>query len=514
MRTNITQYPIFYENPLTDTDSYKFSHWLQYPPGVSSMYSYFESRGGRYPYTVVVGMQLFLLRYLLAPITKQDVIMGETFALMHGEPFNREGWDYLVEKYNGRFPVRIRAVPEGTIVPTHNLLFDIELTTPDPKIFWVVSWIETMMVRLWYPTSVATLSHYCKGHILNALQESSDDPLGELPFKLHDFGARGAAVREAAEIGGCAHLVNFLGSDTIRGIEFANHYYGCKSGMAGYSIPAAEHSTITMWGRNREADAYQNIVQRYLYDRVVPPGVPKLAACVSDSWDIYNAVENIWCGSLHDMVKNSGGKLVIRPDSGDPVTVLLKCLRIIERKLGMTVNKKGFKVMPPYFGLIQGDGINDESIPEILTAVLKAGFSASNLGFGMGGGLLQLVNRDTQKFAFKCASALFVDGKWIEVKKDPITDPGKRSKAGRLALIREGGTFKTVQGPHPDDVLETVYKNGSVLVTYTLDEVRERANQQQGGMPWAVEATAGISTKIGNEPGKAQEQAPSLTATT
>ncbi|HEX3771768.1 MAG TPA: nicotinate phosphoribosyltransferase [Polyangiaceae bacterium] len=467
-----------FENPITDTDSYKASHWTQYPPGVTSMYSYFESRGGRYGHSVFFGLQYLLRGALSRPITRSHVDDAARFFEAHGEPFNRDGWEHIVDRYAGRLPVRIRAVPEGTVVPAGNVLFDVELAAPDPKAFWVVSWLETMLVRLWYPCTVATLSRHCKETILAALQASADDPAGEIPFKLHDFGSRGGSSEETIRIGGAAHLVNFLGSDTVEGVRLANRYYDAP--MAGFSIPAAEHSTITMWGREREEDAYANFVQRYLVDRVVPAGAPKIAACVSDSYDVFRAIEELWCGPrLLPMIRASGGKLVIRPDSGDPITVLLRCLEVLERKVGMAKNTKGYKVLPPYLGLIQGDGINDQSLGEILRAVTDRGYSASNLGFGMGGGLLQQVNRDTQKYAFKCAAAL-VDGTWVDVSKSPATDMGKRSKRGHQALVREGAGYQTVRGPRADDLLVPVFESGVVLKTYDLETVRANAARGLG----------------------------------
>jgi nicotinamide phosphoribosyltransferase len=462
------------DNPIMDTDSYKASHWLQYPPDVTSMYSYFESRGGRYRDTVFFGLQYYLAEYLTKPITRAHVEEAAAFFAAHGEPFNREGWEYLVDTYGGRFPVRIRAVPEGSVVPSGNVLFDIELTTPDPRVFWIVSWLETLLVRVWYPTTVASRSYYCKRVILEALLETSDDPLGEIGFKLHDFGARGVSSRESARIGGAAHLVNFLGSDTIEGVRAANHYYGTSDKMAGYSIPAAEHSTITMWGREHEVSAYRNFVRTYLVEREVAPGAPKIAACVSDSYNLFHVIEDVWCGELHDMIRRSGGKLVARPDSGDPASVNVQCLQIMDRKLGMRTNSRGYKVLPSYMGLIQGDGINDDSIGEILHALRSRKYSASNIAFGMGGGLLQQLNRDTQRFAFKCAAALR-GGEWIDVSKDPVTDTGKRSKKGHLALVHEGGAYATVRAPRKDDVLVPVYEDGRILRTYTLDEVRAAA---------------------------------------
>jgi nicotinamide phosphoribosyltransferase len=464
------------DNVILDTDSYKASHWLQYPPDASSMYSYFESRGGQHPATVFFGLQYYLLERLARPVTRDDVAEAAAFFEAHGEPFNRKGWEHVVDRYGGRLPVRIRAVPEGTVVPTGNVLFDIELTAPDPRAFWVVSWLETMLVRVWYPTTVATRAHHCKRVILDALRRTSDDPAGEIAFKLHDFGSRGVSSRESARLGGAAHLVSFLGTDTVEGVRAANHYYGTPTGMAGYSIPAAEHSTITMWGRDGEVEAYRNFVQRYLVERQLPPGTPKIAACVSDSFDVFRVVRDVWCGALRESIERSGGTLVVRPDSGDPAAVNLECLAIMESKVGMRINGKGYKVLPPYLGLIQGDGMNERTIAELLDALASRGYSASNIAFGMGGGLLQQLDRDTQKFAFKCSAALR-GGAWVDVRKAPVTDPGKGSKAGRLALVKVGGAYATARGPREDDLLVPVFEDGRVLRTYSLDEVRARADE-------------------------------------
>jgi len=449
-------------NLILDTDSYKSSHWLQYPPNTTGMYSYFESRGGKYGSTVFFGLQYLLREYLAgAVISMADVDQAEQFFTAHGEPFNRAAWVRLVEKHGGRLPIRIRAIAEGTVVPTHNILMSAEST--DPELFWIVSWLETILVRLWYPITVATQSFYIKKDILDALTTSADDPLAELPFKLHDFGSRGVSSRESAGIGGMSHLVNFQGSDTVEGVRFANHYYDHP--MAGFSIPAAEHSTITMWGRARELDAYRNMVRQF-----VKPG--KTVACVSDSFDLYNVVESFWGDDLRDEVRDSGGTLVIRPDSGNPIDVLLKCLEILERKIGMSKNTKGYKVLPKYFRIIQGDGVDPESIRGILIALHTHGYSASNLGFGMGGANLQKLNRDTQKFAFKCSEAT-VDGASVKVFKDPATDNGKRSKGGRLSLVQDGGRLRTVEGGRKDDLLVPVFEDGKILVQHTFEEVRK-----------------------------------------
>jgi nicotinamide phosphoribosyltransferase len=459
-------------NLILDTDSYKASHHRQYPPGTEKLLGYLECRGGRYPETVFFGLQYLLKRYLAEPIAAADIAEAAAFLTAHGEPFPEVGWRHILDRHNGFLPVRIRAVPEGTIVPVRNVLATVEST--DPEVPWVVGWMETQLVRVWYPTTVCTRSYQCKKVIFEHLKKSADDPVAELPFKLHDFGGRGASSTESAGIGGAAHLVNFLGTDTIEGARCAQGYYGVRGGMAGYSLPAMEHSTVTAWGREGEASAYRHMIAAH-------PEFPVLA-CVSDSYDVENAVERLWAGELLEQVKASGKTIVIRPDSGDPVAVNLRLLRILERKVGMSLNTKGYKVLPPYFRLIQGDGNDDErSIDRILAALTQHGYSASNIAFGMGGGLLQKLDRDTQSFAFKL-SEIVVEGEHRPVAKYPKTDPGKSSKAGRLDLVKRDGVFTTITVPvdrpcAPDSELVTVFENGVLAASTSLDEIRERAGR-------------------------------------
>ncbi len=268
---------MYTKNILLKTDSYKASHWLQYRPGTEYISSYIESRGGKWDETVFFGLQIFLKEYLTTPITQEMIDEAAEFWSAHGEPFNKDGWEYILKKHGGMLPVRIQAVPEGTVVPTSNVL--VQVVNTDPKCFWLTSFLETALLRaVWYPTTVATNSYQCKKLIWNALEKSSDDPSGEIGFKLHDFGARGVSSGESAAIGGAAHLVNFLGSDTVEGILCARKYY--NESMAGFSIPAAEHSTMTSWGGEEgEIDAMRNMLRNF-----AKPG--SLVAVVSDSYDI------------------------------------------------------------------------------------------------------------------------------------------------------------------------------------------------------------------------------------
>ena len=453
-------------NIILNTDSYKASHWLQYPPGTEGVYSYIESRGGEYDKAVVFGLQAYLKEYISKRITQENINEAEWFWKAHGEPFNKEGWEYILKEHNGYLPVRIKAVPEGTVVPVGNVLATIENT--DPKCFWLTSYLETSMLRaVWYGTTVATVSWRIK-QLIKRYMEMTGADMSMLGFKLHDFGARGVSSLESAGIGGAAHLVNFMGTDTVEGALTAMRYYNCKE-VPAFSIPAAEHSTITSWGKENEVEAFRNMLNQYKAGGIL--------AVVSDSYDIYNAVENLWGEDLRQEVIDSGAIVVVRPDSGDPAQVVADILEILASKFGTETNDKGYKVLNNV-RVIQGDGINEESIGDILDAVTKMGYSTDNVVFGMGGALLQHMDRDTMQWAMKC-SAMYIDKKWVEVYKNPITDPNKVSKKGRLALIRENGDFRTINegflGDRKDE-LEVVFENGQIVKEYTFDEIRQRAN--------------------------------------
>lgn len=453
-------------NRILSTDSYKMSHHLQYPPGTTHVVSYIEARGGGEEVTFF-GLRPFLEK-LSTPITMDDYHEASDISSAHGVPFDAEGWKRVIEFHHGVLPLEISALPEGLVVPVRTPL--VQVINTDPLLASLTSNIETDLLRaVWYPTTVATISREAKKIIMKYLRISADAPDAEIDFKLHDFGARGVSSAESAALGGMAHLVNFKGSDTLEAIVAARRYYGIK--MAGFSIPAAEHSTITSWGRAREVDAYRNMLKQFS-----SPG--KLVAVVSDSYDIYNACEKLWGEELKEEIVSSGGTLVIRPDSGDPATVVLKILEILEAKFGTSMNTKGYKVLPPYLRLIQGDGVNLKSIEEILLAMLCRGYSASNIAFGMGGALLQKCDRDTFKFAMK-ACEIQIDGVWMDVYKDPITDSGKSSKRGRQRVFydRDGKIVSARDDGSEDNLLETVWLNGFYANPGdSFDIIRERAN--------------------------------------
>lgn len=463
------------ENPVLATDSYKLSHWRQYPPGTTGMFSYICSRGGEYPATVMFGLQMILMDFFSRAITRADVAVAAEVAAAHGVPFNSAGLLRIVELHGGFWPVRVRALPEGSLVPAQTPLVTVEST--DPDCFWAVSLVETLLMQVWYPIAVATLAWDLRQLIGKALEETSDDPATQLSGKLHNFGYRGASSPQTAARGGAAHLVSFNGTDVLAGILAARAYYDAP--MAGFAMPAAEHSTITAWGREGEIDAYRNILACF-----ADPGAR--VACVSDSYDVFNAVENIWGEALRKEVESCGALVIIRPDSGFPADVVLRCAMLLERRFGAVSNDKGYKVLK-HVRILQGDGINRQTIREILAILQSNRYSADNILFGMGGALMQQVNRDTLQFAMKCSSVR-IDGGWRDAYKDPVTDRGKASKRGRMTVWRNAGTgeYRTARlggddnavfespGPAWEEAMQTVWENGKLMRRFTLEEVRSR----------------------------------------
>lgn len=414
------------------SDSYKISHHSLYPKGLTNLYSYFESRGGEFDEIVFFGLRYYIRKYLFGQkVTTEYIDEAQEYFSQHfgrSDVFNRANWEYIRDVWHGYLPIRIKAIDEGVVLAPHNALLTIE--NVDPNCAWLTNYLETILCQLWYPVTVCSQSRAMKKILLKYLEFTGTPET--IDFKLHDFGFRGVTCPEQAAIGGAAHLVNFKGTDTFPAIELLKEYY--REPMAGFSIPATEHSTITSWGQEHELDAMRNTLEKY------PSG---LVACVSDSFDIYKACEIYWGEDLKEQVLQRDGVLVIRPDSGNPARVLPNILKILHRQFGAERNNKGFLVLNPKVRIIQGDGVELKTLPVMLDAVTNAGYSADNIAFGSGGGLLQKVNRDTCKFAFK-ASAGVIDGREVDIFKSPVTDSGKRSKRGRLKVIRKTtGEYRT-----------------------------------------------------------------------
>lgn len=452
-------------NIITLTDSYKLSHAPQYPDKTEFVYSYFEPRiGAKFKETVFFGLQYILKEYLEGQVvTEEKINEAEEMSTLHLGPgvFNRSGWEHILKEHDGRLPVTINAVKEGLPVPESNVLMTVVNT--DPMCFWLTNALESLLVHVWYPSTVSSLSRAARKMLLGHL-EKTGTPVN-IDFMLHDFGFRGSAMSEAASIGGLAHLIHFMGTDNVPALKLGRDYYDCN--MAGFSVPASEHSTMTAHGRENELETFR----RYFED-IYPKGI---VACVSDSWDVYEAAR-MWAGPLKEMLLKRDGKAVFRPDSGEPKEVVPGIIKILGDGFGLTFNDKQFLSLPTNkIGVIQGDGCNLDMMNEVLMVMDKDyGYSADNVIFGMGGALLQKIDRDTQRFAFKC-SEITVNGQRRDVSKSPITDNRKKSKAGRLSLIRDSdGNFQTVKqlDNREEDLLKPVFRNGQIIKTVTFEGVR------------------------------------------
>jgi nicotinamide phosphoribosyltransferase len=468
-------------NIIIDTDTYKLGgHWNMIVDEVDGIFSYGEARtGAKFPYSVFFGLQP-ILKNGFEGRRVSPYFVGEAANLAENHlgkitALNIEGWHYIIDKHDGFLPLRICAVPEGTPVPVSNVLMTVEAT--DSKCRWLTSYVESVLTHSWYGSAVATLSRVIKEDIKWFFDKSVDLVNGEyptLPFALHDFGFRSAANVEQADTGGAAHLINFMGTDTPSALPFIRDYYQGDPYFKGigYSVPATEHLNMTILGPEGEVRIVGELLKKY------PTGI---LSVVADSFDYYNFVENIVCGIYKEEILKRDGVFVIRPDSctprhKTPAELVRWTLETLARHFGCIRNKKDYYVINPKVRVLYGDGLNREKINDIHKTVTDAYFSSENIAaLGMGGGLIQSgVNRDTQRNAFKCSAAR-INGEWKDVQKNPL-DQTKKSKAGRLKLIKENGIYKTVRtSEHGDDLLVPVFENGKILRKYSFDEVRQNA---------------------------------------
>lgn len=465
------------DNIILKTDSYKLNHWNQYPKDTEVVYSYFEARkGATFPYTVFFGLQSILKKHLVGQVvTRAKIELAASLCRAHfgdEKKFNRAGWEYILEKHNGYLPLKIKAVKEGSVIPVDNVMMTV-VNTDEKNCGWLTNALESLLTHVWYPSTVATLSRMVKEDIYYHLQATTDNMAG-LNFMLQDFGYRGVSSDESGGTGGGGHLAIFLGTDTVQAIMFLAKYYtnGNLDGI-GYSVPATEHSIMTALGKEGEPQVVENLLNEY------PTGI---LSVVADSYDIYNFVDNIVGKQFKERILARDGVFVVRPDSVDPThptpeALMVRIFNSLWETIGGTINNKGYKVINPKVRVLWGDGIDRIGIHKILEATKDAGYSIENIAcFGMGGGLLQKVNRDTQRFAFKsCAQKRA--GIWYDIQKQP-KDTTKASKKGMLKLIKLNGEYKTVginEYPEIPDEMVVVFENGELMKEYTLEEVRKNA---------------------------------------
>ena len=453
------------------TDSYKITHHYFYPKGTKKIYSYLESRvGAEFNKTIFYGLQYIIKKYLEGKVVTQEKI-DEADNLMRthlGEGiFNREGWQYILDEFDGMLPIEIKAVPEGTPVDVGNVLMTVENT--DDKCYWLVNYLESLLLQVWYPSTIATLSAEVR-KLANFYLDVTGSDKSNLDFMLHDFGYRGATSTESSMLCGSAHLLSFSGIDTIPALTIPENYYN-DSEVYGFSVQATEHSIMTSLGQDGEIQQTLNVIEN---------AKNGILSMVIDSYDYRNFLRQASTegSELNDAILKflsiDGNKVVFRPDSGEPVSTTIDCLNILESGFGSYDTESGYKVFDANIGLLWGDGLNYHKIRDILFAMKSNGWAAENIIFGMGGGLHSSVNRDTQRNAFKC-SAQLRDGQWFDIFKNPL-DSSKKSKTGRFKLIEDDGSFKTISiDDEGDDILRTVFKDGKLLVDEKYCDVKLRA---------------------------------------
>jgi nicotinamide phosphoribosyltransferase len=512
-------------NPLIlSGDSYKYSHPMQYPPDLAGTYFYITARTamkdqsktylspaeqgswvhmqtkqgiGLFGHVVYMGLQAWLKKYIVGhsiggECYLPDRVIPEAQKMLkqHGVPFYERGFKSLRDMQvhsknkNGKedyWPINIAGLEEGSVVPVGTPLVAVQSLLADTA--WLPSFVETSLLRgIWYPTTVATNAwktrRVCK-YFLEMTMEDPEKVDAVLKYMLHDFGSRGVSSAESSALGGIAHLTQFYGTDNLEGLVAAHDLYHGDFDTLGHSCPAAEHSTIMAWGPDREAEAFKTIIGVHQDSQIV--------SVVSDTYSLQNALKVLWGKELVETVKNSVARVVVRPDSGDPVEMVMLTLRSLKETYGAEKNKKGFYVLPPYLRVIQGDGVNLYTIFRVLQTMVQNGFSAENIVFGQGGALLQQVSRDDYGMAMKLSAIQrWGSHEWVGVKKTVATDSRKVSRAGRFFVQRDANNAWTtvdldcipeyIQNRDPaNNALRTVWNGRDLVKTEFFDTIRKRA---------------------------------------
>jgi len=485
-------------NAMLLSDAYKQSHKNQYPEGTTFVYSNFTPRSDKYASTkggvVVFGIQAFvrkLHKWFRDDFFNRDkaFVIEEFVDIYRNYFFSEPETAHLEELHDlGYLPILIKALPEGTICPIGVPVLTIENTLPE--FFWVTNFLETIMsTELWLPMTSATIAHEYK-KILTKWSERTCDNNDHIPFQAHDFSMRGMSGLEAAMASGAGHLLSFSGSDTIPAVFYLRDYYAASPGgeMFACSIPATEHSVMSMGTKDDEIGTFRKLITE-----TYPSGIMSI---VSDTWDLWKVITE-YLPKLKDEIMARDGKVVIRPDSGDPVDIICgdrigsksKITDSPERKgviqllwdiFGGTVNDKGFKVLDPHIGAIYGDSITLERAGDICSRLAMSGFASSNIVFGVGSFTYQFNTRDTYGFAMK-ATAGVVNGEYREIFKDPVTDDGiKKSLKGFLAVYKNGDNIYVKDSVSYSEsrtgCLAPVYDNGILQRFDSFKTIKERLN--------------------------------------
>lgn len=480
--TAVDNQSLLTDNLVLKSDSYKVGHWLMLPDGTQGFFSYAGPRGfiKGLDKAVFWGLQAILKKIFSKRITIADVRRAKRFADRHLGPgiFNEEGWTRIVNENSGKIPLKIRAIPEGTVTGPNVAVFTVELSEGFEDFGWLVSYFEPLLLQVWYPSTVASISFQSRINIGKYWKKTvDDDRMDGLNFALHDFGFRGASVPEGAGIGGSGHLLNFMGTDTMAAIAVLYDFYDLDeeddASMPGFSVLATEHSVMGANADAAEKNDYNSL--KMAVELLKKRGKGAIVSAVADLYDPFRFARWVSTDFKEDIV-NSGGRFVVRPDSGNPKDVVKQIIEILMQGFGYTINSKGYRVLPDCVRVLQGDGINLNSIPEILEYLMQFGLSAENVVFGMGGGLLQHCDRDWMKYAMK-GSAIYDGSSWKDIFKDPITDPGKVSLKGRITTVIRGNRIMSVKIDEmidgDIDLMNVVYDNGEIYENVSFVAARQ-----------------------------------------
>jgi nicotinamide phosphoribosyltransferase len=482
---------VTFSNPLLATDVYKMGHMEQYKQGTTKVFAYMYARSNKvYTKMTVVGLHHILKTYLSRKLTRA---MGREFlankAAILGLAKATNGTVSEAEKKIqalcdlGYIPLEIKAVPEGTVLTSHNVVLTVTNTLPE--FYWCVGFFESLILKVWDAISTASCSFQYRLIVDKFFKDTVDDELSFLKdFMVHDFGYRGCKTEEEAQITGLAHLLSFAGSDTVPAREYAIRMYGADpQSLIMVSVPASEHSVACSFGLDEqgELDYLNNMLDLY------PTGIVSI---VSDTSNIYTMVTDR-AMKLKDRIlsRPEGSKSVFRPDSGDPVKVLCGdpdapvgsrewkgVIRLLDETFGSYVNSKGYKMLNPKVGVIYGDGMYLERYLRALTILESMGYSAANLVIGVGG-ILRNHSRDTLGFSQKAVYAE-INNVSVELQKDPVTDSKKKSHKGLVALVMEDGEYKTIDQcsweQEQASLLQTVFKDGTLVNEPMFADMRKR----------------------------------------
>lgn len=485
---------MYYNNPLTAIDFYKADHRRQYPEGTEYVYSNFTPRSDKlfnYPdkcgKIMFFGLQGFVKAYLIDLWNREffHKPKQEVINFYKRRMDNSLGKDSIETKHIedlwdlGYLPIKIKALEEGSLVPIGIPVLTIINT--NPKFYWLTNYLESVLSAcLWKPCTTATISYEYK-LLLNHYAEKTGADKGFVMFQAHDFSLRGMSGLEDVAMSSAGHLINFCGTDSIPAIDYLETYYGadCTQELIGASVPATEHSVMCAGGQEDELATYKRLITE-----IYPSGIVSI---VSDTWDFWKVITE-YTEILKQDILSRNGKVVFRPDSGDPVSII--CGSVYEYEMGPqrkgaveclweifggTINEKGYKVLNEKVGLIYGDSITLDRANRILDGLEKKGFASNNIVFGVGSFTYQYVTRDTFGFAMK-ATWCQINGEGKSISKNPITDSGIKKSAVGLLIVNEDLTLsQDVTGEEESSgLLKTVFEDGILFNETTLKEMRNK----------------------------------------